>query len=190
MQKEERQLSVGSRQSAEETRNWKWAIAAHVVGFGLLVLSGCATTPTSITGAPSGGTAPSGQPGTGAEQKPAQGEVVRPGPQTSEAVRGLLAQASQAARAGQLQNVDSLLERALRIEPRNPVLWHYLARLRLRQGRFAEARAMAAKSNSLAGDDTGLQSDNWRLIGYCAQQLGDEAAARAANARADQLRAP
>jgi len=159
-------------------------LAAVVLSCGLLAFSGCATAPSGVPGeaAP-----PSGQPQAGAEQTPARGEVVRPGPETGDAVRGLLAEASRAARDGRLQKTDSLLERALRIEPRNPVLWHYLARLRLRQGRFNEARSMAAKSNSLAGDNTRLQADNWRLIGYCAEQQGDPEAARKANARADSL---
>jgi len=158
-----------------------FAIIATVVALGL---AGCATTPGPGEGAAASSSRP---PARGGERTPQGGEVVRPGPQTGEAVRGLLAQASRAARAGHLDTTDSLLERALRIEPRNPALWHYLARLRLRQGRFKEAKAMAAKSNSLAGDNRRLHSDNWRLIGHCDEQLGDAEAARAANARADAL---
>ena len=45
------------------------------------------------------------------------------------------------------------IERALRIEPRNPRLWQELARVRLKQGQYAQAENVAARSNSWAGDD-------------------------------------
>ncbi|MEJ2154345.1 MAG: tetratricopeptide repeat protein [Desulfobacteraceae bacterium] len=43
------------------------------------------------------------------------------------------------------------LERAVRIEPRNPLLWQELARVQLEQGQYRQAENMAAKSNTLAG---------------------------------------
>jgi tetratricopeptide (TPR) repeat protein len=72
------------------------------------------------------------------------------------------------------------LERALRIEPRNPRLWQELARLRLQQGQYQQAEGMATRSNSWAGDDRILRADNWRLIGEARLKRGDHQGAQAA----------
>ena len=66
--------------------------------------------------------------------------------------------------AGRLSNAAASLERALRIEPRNPRLWQELARVRLQQGDFAQAESLAARSNSFAGGDSGLRAENQRII--------------------------
>ncbi|MDH3309617.1 MAG: tetratricopeptide repeat protein [Gammaproteobacteria bacterium] len=72
------------------------------------------------------------------------------------------------------------LERALRIEPRNPVLWQELARLRLQQGQHQQAEGLAARSNGWAGEDKALRAENWRLIGEARLKRGDHAGAQAA----------
>ncbi len=72
------------------------------------------------------------------------------------------------------------LERALRIEPRNPVLWRELARLRLQQGQYQQAEGLAARSNGWAGNDKPLRAENWRLIGEARLRRGDHAGAQAA----------
>jgi tetratricopeptide (TPR) repeat protein len=72
------------------------------------------------------------------------------------------------------------LERALRIEPRNPRLWQELARLRLQQGQYQQAEGMATRSNSWAGDDRILRAENWRLIGEARLKRGDHQGAQAA----------
>jgi Tfp pilus assembly protein PilF len=66
--------------------------------------------------------------------------------------------------AGRLSNAAASLERALRIEPRNPRLWQELARVRLKQGEYAQAESTAARSNSFAGSDTALRAENQRII--------------------------
>ena len=68
------------------------------------------------------------------------------------------------AAAGRLPNAAAALERALRIEPRNPRLWQELARVRLKQGEFEQAESMAARSNSWAGNDSALRAENARII--------------------------
>ena len=50
------------------------------------------------------------------------------------AIAGLMQSARDDAAAGRLVQAAATLERALRIEPRNPRLWNELARVRLRQG--------------------------------------------------------
>jgi Tfp pilus assembly protein PilF len=66
--------------------------------------------------------------------------------------------------AGRLATAAASLERALRIEPRNPRLWHELAQVRLRQGQFAQAASLAQRSNAWVGSDTALREANDRLI--------------------------
>jgi Tfp pilus assembly protein PilF len=75
-----------------------------------------------------------------------------------------MANAEKDSEAGRLANAAATLERALRIEPRNPRLWHELARVRLRQGEYAQAATLAARSNSWAGSDASLREANQRLI--------------------------
>ncbi|MEJ2141599.1 MAG: tetratricopeptide repeat protein [Gammaproteobacteria bacterium] len=112
---------------------------------------------------------------------------VRPQAGTSKAVLALLAQARSAAMEGQLARSEAFLERALRIEPRNPVLWHYMAKLRLNEGRLKQAAGLAAKSNSLDRDNKILQADNWRIIAHARHKQGDIDGARRAQARVDEL---
>ena len=72
------------------------------------------------------------------------------------------------------------LERALRIEPRNPVLWQELAKVRLQQGQYQQAEGMATRSNSWAGNNRILRADNWRIIGEARLKRGDHQGAQAA----------
>jgi Flp pilus assembly protein TadD len=80
------------------------------------------------------------------------------------AVAGLIESARNDASAGRLVQAAASLERALRIEPRNPRLWHELARVRLRQGDTAQAENLAARSNGFAGSDSALRAANQRII--------------------------
>ena len=99
----------------------------------------------------------------------------------------LLNQAHAAIQQGQIQRADVLLERSVRIEPRNPSLWNYLAKLRLHEGHVQEAMSMAAKSNALAGNNDKLKADNWRIIAHARYQSGDVYGAKDAEQKADAL---
>jgi Tfp pilus assembly protein PilF len=114
-------------------------------------------------------------------------EQILPDSRTSKTVLALLDTARAAAKAGQLHTAESQLERAVRIEPRNAVLWHYMAKLRLHQERMSEAAGLAAKSNSLAGKNQQLQADNWRIIAHARHQQGDLAGAEKAQKKVQQL---
>jgi len=96
------------------------------------------------------------------------------------AIAGLMDSARADAAAGNLAGAAASLERALRIEPRNPRLWHELARVRLKQGQHAQAESVAARSNSWAGDDKMLRAENWRLIAQAREARGDAEGAKAA----------
>lgn len=116
-------------------------------------------------------------------------KTIAPGRETSGAVISLLNKAREATRAGDYQRAEVLLERTVRIEPRNPSLWHYLAKLRLHQGRYAEAIGLSSKSNNLARDNKKLMADNWRIIAHARYQSGDHPGAEQAQARARALSA-
>lgn len=141
----------------------------------VLLLAGCA------------GMRPAGE---GFELEPDAAEAknqIRPTPQTSRAALALLDKARRAAQQGDLAVAEAQLERALRIEPRNAVLWHYMAKLRLHQGRLDQAAGLAAKSNSLDRGDRRLQADNWRIIAHARYQRGDRDGAQQASQKADEL---
>jgi predicted Zn-dependent protease len=104
------------------------------------------------------------------------------------AVARLMDGASADAAAGRLANAAAALERALRIEPRNPRLWQELARVRLKQGDYAQAESVAARSNSWAGGDNRLRAENWRLIAQAREARGDTAGAQAALEAAERQR--
>ncbi|HEX7250141.1 MAG TPA: tetratricopeptide repeat protein [Burkholderiales bacterium] len=89
--------------------------------------------------------------------------------------------------AGKLGSAAATLERALRIEPKNPRLWQELARVRLKQGEYTQAENVAARSNAWAGSDNSLRAENWRLIAQARDARGDSQGARAAQDAADKL---
>jgi len=115
--------------------------------------------------------------------------VVRPPAPVSEnsAVIGLVDVARVDVDAGRLPNAVASLERALRIEPKNPRLWRELARVRLQEGEYAQAENLAARSNSWAGADNDLRAENWRLIAEARAARGDDAGAKLALERARQI---
>ena len=107
-------------------------------------------------------------------------------PSDNTAVIALLSKAKNQSAAGRMDGASADLERALRIEPRNPVLWHELARVRLEQGQYRQAEHMAAKSNMLAGTNRYLLAENWRIIGEARSRRGDPQGAREAFDKAEQ----
>lgn len=84
--------------------------------------------------------------------------------QVSPVVRQLMASAEQRRGEGDPGSAANSLERALRIEPRNAILWSRLADIRFDQGNWQQAIQLAAKSNTLAGNDKQLRRRNWYLM--------------------------
>ena len=144
------------------------------------VLAGCATAPgPAPTPAPEPDLPPVQIPE--AVPAPVPGPAPAPAARTENvAIAGLMDTARTDAAAGRLANAAATLERALRIEPRNPRLWHELARVRLKQGQYAQAESVAARSNSWAGSDNALRAENWRLIAEARTARGDAEGARTA----------
>lgn len=127
----------------------------------LLLFTGCATQPPAP--------APSAQSGEAMILPPVQNTAMS----GNRAVVALLDRAKTDNAAGHKGAAEASLERALRIEPRNPWLWHQLAQMRLDQGRYAQAASFARKSNSFAGRRRLLQAANWQLIGKARVAQGD-----------------
>jgi len=103
--------------------------------------------------------------------------------QGNPAVLALLGSAQSQHQAGNYELAAAALERALRLEPRNAMLWHRLAQVRLSQGKWRNAIDFAAKSNSLAGGERKLQASNWLVIAQAKERQGDREGAQAARAR-------
>ncbi|MBV2132175.1 tetratricopeptide repeat protein [Pseudomonas sp. MAP12] len=78
----------------------------------------------------------------------------------SPVVSALVESASRDLAAGRTELAAATLERAQRIEPSNPVIVHYLGQVRLREGNFQQAEALAAKSDVLSGGDRTLRERN------------------------------
>ena len=134
-----------------------------------LTLGGCATRTGPVTQAPATETQAQPQqrePGEAeviAYRAPAPPEYTRPEP--ARAVKVLMERAEDQRRAGQLVEAAGTLERALRIEPKNPVLWNRLAHVRLDQKQYELAAGLAAKSNHFAAPgDAALKADNQFII--------------------------
>ena len=115
--------------------------------------------------------------------------TVAPEPPVSNnaAVLALVAQARIDTGEAKYTGAAAGMERALRIEPRNPRLWQELARVRLAQGDTEQAESLARRANTLAGGDRRLQAANARLISDARAARGDSAGAAEAAARADRL---
>ena len=105
-------------------------------------------------------------------------------PRAGPAPMVLLKRAQALANAGKSAEAAAILERAIRIEPRNPWLWHRLAVLRLQEGQHSLAIELAKKSNVLARGNRRLVAGNWLLVGKARAGLRDAQGAARARARA------
>lgn len=145
----------------------------------LTLAAGCATLPPPAQRPTE--TAPPATPRSeeAAPAPPRSGPAERRG-----ATVALLADADALEHSGELDRAAAVLERALRIAPDDPLLWHRLASVRLRQGRVDQAEQLARKSNLLASSDPALQARNWQLIADARRSRGDEAGARIAEEKA------
>lgn len=141
--------------------------------------------PDAGTAAPAGAGAVPPAPASDRETAPPETGAERPRDAgTAPAVIALLAESDRRLDSGQPESAAASIERALRIAPTDPVLWHRLARIRLRQGQWDQAEALARKSLSLSAGAAELSSLNWMVIASARSALGDEAGARLARQKA------
>jgi tetratricopeptide (TPR) repeat protein len=105
--------------------------------------------------------------------KPSAALEAAPAPSDENAaVLALLDSAEQSMSAGRPREAAVVLERALRIEPHNRTVWHYLGRARFELGDYAQAEAMAAKSHTLAAADRSLRTRNVELMAAAQKAAG------------------
>jgi len=125
-------------------------------------------------------------------EAPAPVQVPRERPRTppaslSPASRALVSQAQAQRRKGDLPGATVSLERALRIEPNNPLLWIEMGRLRMDQRNYPQAESMGRKALSMAVGDDRTQSSAWQLIGDSYKARGKNPQAQAAYEKAKAL---
>lgn len=174
----------------------------------LLILAGCSVPPFK-TDAPSAPTASRPTTGSGPvltvprdsvtapvetpiESLPPPVQLPKERPRTppatlSPASQALVAQAQAQRRKGDLPGATVSLERALRIEPNNPLLWIELGRLRMDQGNFPQAENMGRKALAMAVGDDSTQSRAWELIAESLRARGKNPQAEEALDRARAL---
>jgi hypothetical protein len=143
----------------------------------------------AASGSPQPGTYAPGAPAASAPPVP---ESTQPAPPPRRAFKlgpaaaALVSQAhAQAAHDPQLA-LDTL-ERALRIEPANPLLWIELGEVHEAAGHYGLADSMGRKALQLASGDAGAQARAWRLIAESLRARNRNAEASEAQARAQAL---
>ena len=96
----------------------------------------------------------------------------------SPATNALVQQAHTQAHAGAFAPAAATIERALRIEPDNPLLWIELGQIRLSENNPGQANSMGHKALALATGDAQAQASAWRLVAESLRGLNrnDEAA--------------
>jgi tetratricopeptide (TPR) repeat protein len=104
----------------------------------------------------------------------------RPPATLAPASRALVAQAEAQRKKGDLPGASVSLDRALRIEPNNPLLWIETGRLRMDQRNYPQAENMARKALSMSVGDDATQSAAWELIGQSLKARGRNAEAEEA----------
>jgi Tetratricopeptide repeat len=103
------------------------------------------------------------------------------------ASQALVTQAQAQRKRGDLPGATVSLERALRIEPSNPLVWIEMGRLRMDQRNYLQAEAMGRKALAMAVGDGRTQSLAWVLIADSLKARGKNPEAEEAMARSRQF---
>jgi hypothetical protein len=159
---------------AQAHHSLKFAVALSAA----MLLSGCpAPAPRP---APS---SPSPSPSSSVRSPPSAPAPRPPQPSRenhlSPATQSLVTQARTLVAHGDLDGASSTLDRALHIEPNNPLLWIELGRLRLAASDAHQAEGCGRKALALASGDRSAQRQAGRLLADAlrAQQRNQEARA-------------
>lgn len=164
----------------------------------IVVLSACAAPPPyrppgqtpSVPvppQAPTVETQPAPPPPTIEEPEPLPPPVLRE-PTLGAASRALVSQAQIQLASKNFAVAASSIERALRIEPGNPLLWIELGKVRQTEGNYSQAENMGRRALSMSVNAPRAQSAAWSLIADSYRARGKNPEAQEAQARAEQLR--
>jgi len=104
---------------------------------------------------------------------------------TSPAVVALVGASDRSRKEGDLNAAVVEMERALRIDSRNPTITYKLAQLRLKQSKPQQAEELAGKASLLAGNDLDLKRKSWLLIAEARKLQQNIAGAKQAKAKAE-----
>jgi tetratricopeptide (TPR) repeat protein len=86
---------------------------------------------------------------------------------------------------GEFPAAIATLERALRIEPDNPLVWLELGQVHLSARNPSQAESMARKAVALATGNPAVQASGWRLAGDALRSRGRDLDATEAYQRAN-----
>ncbi len=153
-------------------RRWLAGLPAAIPWVLALLLSACGVLPPTPPAPPS---QPRPEAGPGSAQTQSQAPPGQPVPEQPSrappkpfhlgpAALSLVSQAHKQAQSGDFGGAAATLERALRIEPNNPLLWIELGEVRLSESNADQADSMGRKALALATGDPQAQSSAWRLI--------------------------
>ncbi|MEE4305171.1 MAG: tetratricopeptide repeat protein [Wenzhouxiangella sp.] len=106
-------------------------------------------------------------------------------PLRNPAVRELEKAAEAARSEGDFDRAESLLERALRIEGRDPELLQRMAELQLSRGRWEQAESYAMRSWELGPQVGDICRRNWRTMALARERDGDVIKAAQARERVE-----
>ncbi len=143
----------------------------------LMVLTGCGSNPISPPVEDQGSQAPIER------DLPAVPDDNAPPASTNAATESLLAAADEAAAAREYNSAIAYLERAVRIDPRNPSLWLRLSAAYLANGELTAAAQHTRKAIALAGDNPTLQRAAWLHMAEVEQAMGNYSEAQALRRR-------
>jgi tetratricopeptide (TPR) repeat protein len=107
-------------------------------------------------------------------------------PLQNAAVVELTEQATTAESAGDLDQAAVLLERALRIQPRDPQILQHMAEVKLQMKDYEQALSFAVRSYDIGPRVGEICARNWRTISVAREHLDDINGAREAERRAGQ----
>lgn len=177
---------------------YSFLLRRHLAGYCatlLLTLAGC-TTPQPYS-------PPSSPPPETAETPATEIQPATPWPSVEEgqplppsnvrnyslnaASRALVNQANTQRKTKNFVQAAATLERALRIEPNNPLLWLEYGELRMDEGNYAQAENMGRKAVASASGDVRTQSKAWRLVADSLKARDKNSEAQQAYAKANAL---
>ena len=150
--------------------------ARLILAFLPLFLAACATAPAPVEerGADTRVRQPAQQDSAGVQVFPLE----------NPAVTTLLADASTAETDGNYEQAAMLLERALRIQPRNPEVLQNMAEVQLQMRDWEQALGFAVRSYDLGPRVGEICARNWRTISVSREYLGDHGGSVEAEHRA------
>jgi Tetratricopeptide repeat len=173
---------------------WKRKSAAPLVAVCLFALAGC-QLPGVYEPLP-----PEPQPGPGSPERSPEGGTAEPEPERtpppaptpsapkqfrlSPASAALVSQAQTQSAAGDHALAVATLERALRIEPNNPLVWIELAKVHQAEGNHSRADGLGRKALELARGDGNAQAAAWNVIADSLRARGRNEEAADAERRA------